>query len=325
MVFVRIKKNKGKEYYYLVENYRNSGKVCQKNLKYLGSVVPNSTMLRTLKEEFTEKKVQKIIREGIKFMPYKIDSNTLTRAKSIKEEFFYNLNNLSEKAKKQLIQRFKTGYTYHSCSIEGNTLTRQQVDMVINKKESVSGKKIIELREVENHEKAIEYMLNENSDLSIDFIKRLHKILTNGTKELKSNRNSSDYDPDFLEGEFRKDQRYIEGADFIPVIPELIEYEMKNLIRFYNENKYQIHPLELASEIHYRFVVIHPFTDGNGRMGRLLMNFILDRSGFPMIDISTINREKYLYALSSENTKNLTEFILLELENYINEVFPKKK
>ena len=96
---------------------------------------------------------------------------------------------------------------------------------------------------------------------------------------------------------------------------------MKALVKFYKDNKYEIHPLELASEFHYRFVIIHPFSDGNGRMARLLMNFILDRSGYPMIDISVKNREKYLDALASGNTKKLTEFIYSELNMYVKELF----
>ena len=96
---------------------------------------------------------------------------------------------------------------------------------------------------------------------------------------------------------------------------------MRDLITFYKKHKYKIHPIELAAEFHLRFVVIHPFSDGNGRMARLLMNFILDRSGFPMIDISVKNREKYINALDSGKSENLTKFIYGELEKYVNDLF----
>ncbi len=321
MAFIRNKLIKGKKYYYFVESYRKNGKLFQKNLKYLGNVMPNSNEINELHFEFTEKKIQQEIRKDIKFIPYKVSKELLVKADNLRDTFFEKLNLLSPIAKKQLISRFKTGFTYHSCSIEGNTLSRHQIDMVVNKKESVAGKKMIELVEVTNHHNAIEYMISENEDLTEDFIKRLHKTLSENISNLKLDKNSPDYDPDFICGDYRLDQRYIEGADFIPTSPQLINDEMKELIKFYKDNKYQIHPLELASEFHYRFVVIHPFSDGNGRMARLLMNFILDRSSYPMIDISVKNREKYLDALATGNTKNLTEFIYLELETYIKELF----
>jgi len=321
MAFVRSKSIKGKKYYYLVESYRINGGVHQKNLKYLGNVMPNKETTNELNLEFTEKKIQQEIRKNLKFKPDEISISFLEKADQLKEKFFGNLNKLSRQGKNQLIKRFKTGFTYHSCSIEGNTLSRQQIDMVINKNESVAGKKLIEIQEALNHKEAIEYLICENSDLSGDFIKRLHKVLTRDLSKFKLDPKTKDYDPDFIEGDYRTDQRFIEGADFIPTPPNLIEDEMKDLIKFYKENKYKIHPLELASKFHLRFVIIHPFSDGNGRMSRLLMNFILDRSSYPMIDISVKNREKYLDALASGKSKNLTKFIYTELDNYVKEIF----
>ena len=322
MPFVRKKQIKGKDYYYLVKSYRSNGKNKQKVLKYIGSVVPNSKTLNSIiAEEFNERKIQQLIRKDIKFKPFNVDMKFLQKAESLREKFYLKLDDLTPISRKQLIERFKTGYTYHSCSIEGNTLSRHQVDLVINKKESIAGKKLIEIQEVSNHKEALEYMMTENGDLSEEFIKRLHGVLTRDIHKFKLDPKDDEYDPDFIEGDYRKDQRYIKGADFIPVIPDLINFEMKDLLKFYNENKYTLHPLELASEFHLRFVVIHPFADGNGRMARLLMNFILDRSKFPMIDISVKNREAYIEALASGDSKKLTKFIFHELESYTKELF----
>ena len=285
-------------------------------MKYLGKEKPNEEEIEKLNLEFNEKKIQQMIRSDIIFEPYRVDQKLLDEAESIKSNFFTNLSSLSLEGKRQLENRFKTGYTYHSCSIEGNTLSRAQVDLVINKNQSVDGKRLLELQEVRNHRKAIDYMMYEIDDLSENFIKRLHEVLMNDIIELKE-----DLDDEFVVGGYRCDMRFIEGADFVPVPPLMIIHEMKDLIQFYKKNKYKIHPIELASEFHLRFVVIHPFSDGNGRMARLLMNFILDRSDFPMIDISVENREKYLEALASGDSKNLTQFICKELKNYVNHLF----
>ena len=139
-------------------------------------------------------------------------------------------------------------------------------------------------------------MMSEIGDLGEDFIKRLHEQLMFGVIEYKED------DLEFVVGGYRCDMRFIEGADFVPPVPVEVVRQMKELIRFYKKNKYLIHPVELACEFHLRFVEIHPFSDGNGRMGRLLMNFILDRSGFPMVDISVENRSDYIKALDSGET-----------------------
>jgi Fic family protein len=315
MAFVKTKKNNGELYYYYVESFRRGVKVSLKNLKYLGIKIPDEDTISNLELEFTEKKIQKLIRANLDFEEYKVKMETLQKAEKLKEKFFNQLNLLSNVGKQQLIKRFKTGFTYHSCSIEGNTLSRAEVDLIINKKQSIDGKMLLELLEVRNHQKAIEYMICELEDLSQNFIKRLHEELMRGTIEFK------EFDDEFVEGGYRCDMRYIEGADFIPVPPMQIPYEMRDLISFYKKHKYRIHPIELAAEFHLRFVVIHPFSDGNGRMARLLMNFVLDRSGFPMIDISVKNREKYIKALDSGKSENLTNFIYSELETYVNHLF----
>ena len=314
MAYIRSKKVSNEEYYYYVESYRIDDKVYSKNLKYVGKVVPNKEELEILENEFTEKKIQQIIRSDLKFVPYKVDSRILENAMKLKKRFFTNLNALSKVGKEQLIRRFKTGFTYHSCSIEGNTLSRAEVDLVINKDQSIEGKKLLELLEVRNHKKAIDYMMSENSDLSEFFIKRLHEVLLDGSDEYHD-------DEEYVIGGYRCDMRFIEGADVIPVAPLLIVEEMRKLISFYKKNKYKIHPIELASEFHLRLVIIHPFSDGNGRMARLLMNFILDRSGFPMIDISVENREEYIRALDSGQSENLTKFIYEQLDKYVDSLF----
>ncbi|NCC71179.1 Fic family protein, partial [bacterium] len=292
MAFIKIKKNEDGEYYYYVESYRIGDRVFQKNLKYIGKEKPDENKIIELENEFTEKKIQKLIRSDLKFDKYKVELDLIEKAENLKRKFFKNLEKMSPESKRQLEKRFKTGFTYHSCSIEGNTLSRAQVDMVINQNISIEGKRLLEIDELRNHKKAIDYMMSEQEDLSENFIKRLHEILMKDLNEYIED------DIYFVIGGYRCDMRYIEGADFIPVPPLMIVDEMRKLISFYKKNKYKIHPLELAAEFHLKFVTIHPFSDGNGRMARLLMNFILDRSGFPMIDILLENRQKYINSLA---------------------------
>ncbi len=324
MAFVRAKIIGGKKYFYYVQDYKIKGRTRQKVIKYLGKVVPKSEDIKKLKKEYSEKKIQQIIRADLKFTPKLITKEQLAKAESLRQAFFKNIKSMGPATKRQFIRRFRTAYTYHSCAIEGNTLSQVEVNLVVNEYRSVEGKSLYEIDEVKNHHNAIEFMVNEKRDISEEFIKKLHGKVTAGLGRYRGNPDIAPhelYDPNFVEGDYRIDQRYIRGAAFVPPSADKVVKEMKGLVDFYTKNKYILHPLELASVFHYRFERIHPFSDGNGRVGRLLMNFILDMADFPMIDISVKNRVKYIKALSQKNSKQLIPFLISELKNYLNELF----
>jgi Fic family protein len=85
---------------------------------------------------------------------------------------------------------------------------------------------------------------------------------------------------------------------------------MEELIKWYDSNKSNLHPIELATEFHHRFTYIHPFIDGNGRCGRLLMNIILMRNGYPITVIKVEERNEYMRALETASVdNNLNSFL----------------
>ena len=90
-----------------------------------------------------------------------------------------------------------------------------------------------------------------------------------------------------------------------------VPVEMEKLIAWYNENKLKLHPVELAAVFHHKFVAIHPFADGNGRIARLCMNFILMKSGFPPAIIRTEKRKAYYVALEEADKGNSRAFVEL--------------
>ena len=318
--FVKKKKINGKEYFYFVYGYRADGKVKQKILKYLGSVVPNEQDLEKLKNEFTQKEIDKL-QLNKNYDTTNFTKEELENFDNIKEDFFNNLNLLSYKGKKELIEKFKTGFTYHSCSIEGNTLSLSQVNTFLNEKLSIEGKHRFELLEIENHNKALEFMIKYKEDISENFILEIHKKLTKDYEEFVFDEKFYDYDPDFKMGAYRHDQRFIKGSDKFLTPPTLIKDKVMDLIKWYKDNKNFKHPIELASKFHIDFVNIHPFSDGNGRSARLLMNFILHRKGFPMINIINKNREKYLTILENSNVKEFTNFLYQEFKDYNDSLF----
>ena len=119
-------------------------------------------------------------------------------------------------------------------------------------------------------------------------------------------------------GKYRNVQVLISGAKHIPPQPFLVPKQMEDLFIWYNENKDQLHPIELSAEMHERLVTIHPFIDGNGRTSRLLMNLILLQNGFPIAILKgdTESRLNYYGALETAQTENNKQpFIDLITEN----------
>jgi Fic family protein len=98
---------------------------------------------------------------------------------------------------------------------------------------------------------------------------------------------------------------YVRGAGFVPPDPEYVDKEFKRLMLWYRANKKRYHPVVVAAYFHHVFESIHPFRDGNGRVGRLLLNFILRKNSLPMINIKYKNRNKYYTALEAGNKGDL--------------------
>lgn len=208
---------------------------------------------------------------------------------------------LNRKALENLKRYFDVELTYNSNAIEGNTLTITETKVILEDGITIGkGKSLIEHLEVINHKEAIDYIdeiVSQNIDISQRVIKDLHYII------LKSidNKNS---------GEYRTSNVLISGSSHRPVEHFLVKERMEELIKWYDDNKNILHPIELAAEFHFRYVYIHPFIDGNGRSARLLMNLILMRNGYPITVIKNENRDEYMKALEkASTTKDKSDFI----------------
>ena len=115
-------------------------------------------------------------------------------------------------------------------------------------------------------------------------------------------------------GVYRNHQVFITGTEYLPPIPEDVPQQMSELIEELNVKKDSLHPVVLAAFAHRRLVDIHPFTDGNGRTARLLMNMILLNKGYQIISIPPILRHEYISALKAsqrEDSPNDSEFLKL--------------
>lgn len=176
-------------------------------------------------------------------------------------------------------------WTYHSNAIEGNTLTLRETKVVLEGI-TVGGKSLREHFEATNHRDAILYVeeiVAKQEMLSEWQIKNIHNLVLKGIDNEEA-------------GRYRRENVVISGASTTP--PDFLHLgeEMQHLIAWY-EQAGQMHPIERAAELHTRFVKIHPFIDGNGRTGRLLLNFELMKSGYPPAVIRKEDRLTYYDAL----------------------------
>ena len=192
-------------------------------------------------------------------------------------------------------------WTYNSNSIEGNTLSLRETQMVLQDGITIRGKSLREHFEAKNHEKAI-YYLNEivNDDYtlrSIDILS-LHNLVLRTIED------------DFA-GRIRNAGVRISGANFVPPNANKVSDLLDELIQFVNENPLQLNDIELATIFHHKLVWIHPFFDGNGRTVRLAMNLLLMRKGFPPAIILKNDRKKYYEALNQANKGNYQKLTLL--------------
>ncbi|MDQ8013264.1 MAG: Fic family protein [Flavobacterium nitrogenifigens] len=192
-------------------------------------------------------------------------------------------------------------WTYNSNSIEGNTLSLRETQMVIQEGITIKGKSLREHFETHNHDKAIDYLysiVDENYKLrSIDILS-IHGLVMRSIEE------------DFA-GRIRNGGVRISGANFMPPNANKVSDYLDELIEFINTNPLGLNDIELATIYHHKLVWIHPFFDRNGRTVRLSMNLLLMRSGFPPAIILKNDRKKYYEALNQANNGNYQKLTLL--------------
>ena len=194
---------------------------------------------------------------------------------------------LSAALARNLDEWFKVELTFTSNAIEGNTLTRRETALVIEKGLTVGGKSLREHLEATNHAKALDFVHSlvgkKPSQLSANDILAIHEVILRGI------------DDDHA-GYYRSVPVRISGSRVVlpnpRKVPDLMD-EFQSWLR----SKHGLHPVAFAGEAHYRLVTIHPFVDGNGRTARLLMNLILMMHGYPPAIIRKRDRLTYIGAL----------------------------
>ncbi|MCW8207266.1 Fic family protein [Verminephrobacter aporrectodeae subsp. tuberculatae] len=185
-----------------------------------------------------------------------------------------------------LREKLALEWTYHSNAIEGNTLTLRETKVVLEGI-TVGGKTLREHFEAINHQEAIQFvedLVGKSADINEWNIRNIHQLVL---RNIASNE----------AGRYRRENVVITGSSTIPPDHVRLPEVMAGLMAWYGADGQSLHPIERAAQLHTRFVGIHPFLDGNGRTGRLLLNFELMREGFPPVIIRKEDRLAYYNAL----------------------------
>ncbi|MEM1359915.1 MAG: Fic family protein, partial [Bacteroidota bacterium] len=213
----------------------------------------------------------------------------------------------SEQVAYQLMQKFRYAWNYHSNAIEGNQLTYGETLTLIMHGLTAKGKPLKDHLDVQGHEKAVDLMLEMVKGVrkvSQYDVRQLHQLLLKETYQQGARTQSGEMVFRTINvGEYKRQPNHVRTADgsiHYYADPRDVPHRVAALLDWYDavKDSGEIHPLVVATIFHHELVAIHPFDDGNGRMGRILMNFTLMRKGYPPIVISQKKRLGYYDALS---------------------------
>jgi Fic family protein len=235
----------------------------------------------------------------------------------IADELNNKINSLKDKNPelwKTILQKLKIDWTYNSNSIEGSTLTRGETHFFLTEGLTVEGKPFKDFIDTKNHANAIDWLteiVKSERDISEGLIKELNALLLFGVEYTPAiNPYGQKIDKKPTPGQYKKQPNHVllpNGDIHYYVEPIQVKSQMKELVEYVNSSK--VHPIALASILHYNLVRIHPFDDGNGRGARILMNLVLIQKGYFPAVIKSERKRKYLEAIHEADKGNINPFI----------------
>ncbi len=334
MVFIHTKNVRGKKYYTLRMSVRKDNKVITKDLCNLGSDLSKINL------DSLERKYKGKIRSSYKTLKNFLDRNIyLEKAKKLKfrkdkylskeqqEEisailihYKNKLLKLDELTQREIFENFILSFSVNSTSIEGNTINLKEASELFSEDKIPKNKTLREVYDLKNTKKVLLFLREKSPRIDENLIIKIHDMLLENIDKRTG---------------FRSHEIKILGQPFKPSPARYIKEDIKILFGWYKENKTKINPFVLAVLFHHKFEKIHPFSEGNGRTGRVLMNYLLEKSGYPPIIITKIFREDYISAMNDAdkaldkslisvdpvNYRNLIDFSVLEFKGSYWDIF----
>ncbi|MCB0063416.1 MAG: Fic family protein [Caldilineaceae bacterium] len=252
-------------------------------------------------------------------------SNILQQIDNLKSEIDA-LRPIDREQELRILQKFRLDWNYHSNALEGNTLTYSETRAFLLHGVTAQGKPFRDYLDMKGHQAALEQLeeiVRQKQPLTEADIRELHKILLVEAYEMPAvTLNGIPTTRRVAIGQYKtvsNSVRTSTGAIHFYATPEETPARMGDLMAWYRRmwETRELHPLLIAAMFHFRFVEIHPFDDGNGRMARLLMNLILMQAGYVPVIINTNTKGEYLLALEAADAGELEPVLLLIGKNLV--------
>ncbi len=306
MVYIYKKPIGSKTYYYLRASEKKGKRLVTKDIAYLGSTIKEVKINLDKLSKYKEQ-----IRKSYRIINSFLESNRfLEKARSLKLKRDIFLGNrtdeieacrihyadvfekLDKQTKKEIFKNYVIEFAYNTASIEGNTINLEEARNLLNDGITPKNKTLREIFDLQNTEKVFLELLNLelNNEFGHDLIIKIHDNLLENIDARRGYRTT--------------DIRVIK-SNFDASPGKYVKTDMDLLIKWYNQSKNKFHPLVLAIIFHHKFEKIHPFMDGNGRAGRMIMNFILLKDNFPPMIIHKKTRKEYLEAMREADLSEL--------------------
>lgn len=306
MVYIYKKIIGGRPYYYLRVSEKKGKKLVTKDLAYLGSsieqVKKEISNLSKYKEEIrkSHKKIHKSLESNhflekaqkLKFKKDNFLEEQQVGVESCKLHFNSEFKKLDELTKEEIYRQFVIEFAFNTASIEGNTITLNEAKNLLEEGKTPKNRTLREIYDLQNHEKVFFDLIDTKKEMGQELIIRVHDMLLENIDARKGYRT--------------RDVRVLR-AEFKSTPGMYVKSDMDLLLKWYGKNKFKLHPLVLASIFHHKFEKIHPFFDGNGRTGRMLLNYILICNNYPPMIIHSKTRSQYLSALREADKSGLQE------------------
>lgn len=298
MVYFSEKKIKGRKYLYAVHSVRlKNGKVTK-----LSKRVNERKITPELKKFFEEKEQQ--IRRKTAISCFETNEvftkEQIAKLEQTKQDYKKIASELSKKQLQDLFDRFTVNFTYESNALEGNSLTLKDVAIVLFEKVIPKNKDLREVYETRNSREVVDLALKKKFKVKEEDIVKMHRMLV---KDME------------IETGYKKVPNFLLGRKVDTVAPENVKTEMNKLLAWFHKEK-KMHPLQKAAHFHGRFEKIHPFDDGNGRVGRFLINVGLVDKGYAPLIIRKNQRIAYLKCLEDFDNGYKTNLERFFLEKY---------
>ena len=279
MATIKKRKIRNQTYYYAEHSFKINGKVKVLS-RYIGKKLPSDIS---------------DIKDHLEYEAVKL--TLFDKMKSIKSRYQKEQRAIPKSERDKFIEDFLVHFIYDSSKIEGSSLSFNDTKGLFLHNLTPKNKPVKDVKEAEGYRDAFYSMLKFNGNLSLKVVNGWHNMIFKNTA-------------DYMAGKIRKHKIIVTGSRASFPHPEEVPKMLDELFNWFGEESKKFHPVEFATLTHLKFVSIHPYSDGNGRISRLLANYVLKKQGYPMVNIKFGDRVSYYKSLEASQINEQPKYFV---------------